>query len=422
MVEQYKKGKLVDTFINIAEAERQTGIPSTNISKVIRGKRGHAGGFSWKIRNEPSGETTYNQDLEKGTLKVDTYYDHPPQPSEVIADHQIDEAKWKLSSFYSKAKAKGWLVTALFSNLQSIDRSRMVSEEYVDAAVKKYISPTNFKATPPKNNSRQALRIIITDAHIGMDVSGGVFGGVWNVEELTRRGEVIVQNALTKSALHGGFDEIQLIDLGDYVDGLNGETVRGGHKLPQNLTNEEAFDAGVDFKVRLISSLLAIPHSKFTAHNICVDNHAGSFGYFINSAVKRIAETKWDVEIINHTNFLSHYNYGKATFLVTHGKDEKDLSKGWPAKLDSNTVVKIDDYLKHNNLYKPGQNIIIEKGDSHQQILDHATSTDFKYHAYMALSPPSAWVTKNFSKSMSGANIMIVDKDTGEFDIRPIYF
>jgi len=31
--------------------------------------------------------------------------------------------------------------------------------------------------------------------------------------------------------------------LGDLMDGYNGHTTRGGHELPQNMTNEEAFDS-----------------------------------------------------------------------------------------------------------------------------------------------------------------------------------
>ena len=45
-VDQYKDGKLINTYQSISDAQKQTGI--NNISNVLNGKMKHTGGFEWK--------------------------------------------------------------------------------------------------------------------------------------------------------------------------------------------------------------------------------------------------------------------------------------------------------------------------------------------------------------------------------------
>jgi hypothetical protein len=50
---QYQLGEIINQFHSLMEAERQTGICHSNISKCINGKAGTAGGYSWeKISDE----------------------------------------------------------------------------------------------------------------------------------------------------------------------------------------------------------------------------------------------------------------------------------------------------------------------------------------------------------------------------------
>lgn len=48
-INQYDlNGNLINTYGSIGEASRETGIPTTNISKVAKGKRNTAGGYIWE--------------------------------------------------------------------------------------------------------------------------------------------------------------------------------------------------------------------------------------------------------------------------------------------------------------------------------------------------------------------------------------
>jgi hypothetical protein len=138
-------------------------------------------------------------------------------------------------------------------------------------------------------------------------------------------------------------------------------------------------------------------------NNICNDNHAGSFGYFVNSAFKSLAEQKYKTVTVNNCrDFISHYFVNDICFVITHGKDDSTLKFGFKPQLDPKQIEKIDQYLKHNNIYGKAKKIIFKKGDSHQTLFDMAGSDDFYYYNYPALSPSSQWVQNNFKKGRRG--------------------
>ena len=191
-------------------------------------------------------------------------------------------------------------------------------------------------------------------------------------------------------------------DLGDFVDGWDGQTVRKGHHLPQNMNNKEMFDNGLRFKIAMIDMLMPY-YSEIRVNNICEDNHAGSFGYVINSAFKSIIEQKYKtVKVTNHEKFINHYIIGSHAFIISHGKDSHALKFGFKPFLDTKQIEKIDQYLKVNDVYRNSRFIEFSKGDSHQQLFDYCTSDDFDYCNYMALSPSSEWVQTNYKRGRRG--------------------
>ena len=166
---------------------------------------------------------------------------------------------------------------------------------------------------------------------------------------------------------------------------------------------------------------LVTKYEKIIFNNICNDNHAGSFGYFVNKAFKDIAELKYNnVEVNNHRTFLSHYYVKDVCFVITHGKDDKTLKFGFKPELDTKQIEKIDQYCKHNNIYSKSKRIIFKKGDSHQSLMDMAGSDDFDYYNYPAASPSSQWVQNNFKKGRRGVFIENFKGITNT--ITPVFF
>jgi len=274
--------------------------------------------------------------------------------------------------------------------------------------------PEKYKEIKPK-----ADRCVYTDVHIGMDTDKdgtALYPTKWNEEELMKRCDEMVDYIIkTKTA-----DILILDELGDLMDGWDGMTVRKGHSLPQNMDNKKAFDVALRFKMHMLSRL--VKHYDFIqCNNICEDNHAGAFGYIVNSAFKQMAEILYQNRVIvtNHERFINHYSVFNHTFVITHGKDSKNLKFGFKPNLDPKQIEKIDQYMKQNGLYD-GKKIEFSKGDSHQLILDMASSDDFEYMNYLAFSPSSEWVQTNFKKGRSGFVLQHLD---GEHKtIQPYFF
>lgn len=271
----------------------------------------------------------------------------------------------------------------------------------IEEIIKKHIKPAQFKEYPKaKKNDFDVTTI--TDVHVGMETNpdnNSMYPVLWNREEIIKSAlEVVKQTIMEKQSKLLVVDE-----LGDFLDGFNAQTTRGGHALPQNMTNEEAYDCALEFKIAVVDGLVS-HYESIIFNNICNDNHAGSFGYFVNKAFKDICNVKYKNKVVvnNYRQFINHYFIGKVCFVITHGKDDKALKFGFKPQLDTKQIEKIDQYLKQNDIYKSAELIIFKKGDSHQALFDMCTSDDFYYFNYPALSPSSQWVQTNFKKGRRG--------------------
>jgi hypothetical protein len=246
-------------------------------------------------------------------------------------------------------------------------------------------------------------RAVYTDVHIGMDVNKdgySLYDGVWNECEIFNRLQIFV-NEIVKSQRS---QTLFLNDLGDFMDGFDGFTTRGGHALPQNMDNQKAFDIGLKFKIAMIDELVKY-YTKINVVNICNDNHAGSFGYIVNSAFKTYIELKYpdNVTVTNQRKFIDHYIVENRCFILTHGKDDKSLKFGFKPQIDPTQIEKIKNYIDEYKLH--GYDIEFSKGDSHQLIFDLTSSTAFEYQNFGAFSPPSDWVKTNFKNTKSSFSI-----------------
>lgn len=260
-------------------------------------------------------------------------------------------------------------------------------------------------------------RLVYTDVHIGMEVNQNgysLYDGVWNENEIEKRLEIMVYNTLKNKKS----DTLIIHELGDFMDGYDAVTTRGGHSLPQNMDNQKAFDVGLGFKIRLIDAL-APYYNTIECINICNDNHAGSFGYIVNSAFKAYIELKYEnVKVVNQRKFIDHYIVENRCFILTHGKDDKNMKFGFKPHLDAVQIEKIKNYIDEYKLHN--YKIEFSKGDSHQLLLDFTSSSAFEYQNFGAFSPPSDWVKTNFKNTNS--SFIVFNYYENQKSINPIIF
>jgi hypothetical protein len=242
-------------------------------------------------------------------------------------------------------------------------------------------------------------RAVYTDVHVAMEVNQNgysLYDGIWDEEEINNRLLRFIDEILSNQKSN----VLLLHDLGDLMDGYDGYTTRGGHKLPQNMDNQKAFDVALKFKILMIDRLFKF-YDEIKVVNICNDNHGGSFTYVVNSAFKTFVEMKYpnNINVVNQRKFIDHYIIGNRCFILTHGKDDKSLKFGFKPQLDPAQVEKIKNYIDEYKLHQ--YKIEFSKGDSHQLLFDFTTSTAFEYQNFGAFSPPSDWVKTNFKNTSS---------------------
>ena len=296
--------------------------------------------------------------------------------------------------------------------IEDVDLLSSISNLLIDVPRIKLIKRPTAKLTD---------RLIYTDVHVGMDASRkdlAQYAMDWNKDELFKRVNIMVSEVVANKTSN----TIIVDELGDYMDGYNAQTTRGGHALPQNMTNEECFDSGLTAKMILVKELSK--HWEYVVfNNICEDNHAGSFGYIVNSAFKSLCEVSFNnVEVNNFQKFINHYFIGSHCHVITHGKDSRNLKFGFKPHLDPKQIEKIDQYLKNEKIYNKAEFIEFTKGDSHQYLMDCASTDDFDYFNIMAFSPSSEWVQTNFKKGRSGFVMQSIDNNKRGKVTKPFWF
>jgi len=216
-----------------------------------------------------------DKNVDSGWLKSKEASLHFKNPDYQKPDFNVDDIDWDK------------ITKGVFEKLEVVSRDNNLNVPYG-------VSPNNGLFD----------RLVYTDVHIGMDIPDTAqYGGKWNYDEVMDCLSQMIGFAISNQKS----DILIVDDLGDFMDGMGGKTVRKMHSLPQNMTDQEAFDVGLEFKIRLAKELYT-HYETIYFHNICEDNHAGAFGYMVNSAFKSaVSPVLSNVTVDNYLKFINHY-------------------------------------------------------------------------------------------------------------------
>lgn len=270
----------------------------------------------------------------------------------------------------------------------------------------KKLKPIKF--TKEKANDK-CLMIHTSDKHIGCKVVNSIYENEYNEGTIEERMTALLKEVIYLTSVYGRFDKIIFNDLGDALDGYNGQTTRGGHKLPQNMDNQQQFDVFVrttcDFFDYMVELDLANSYSYICVNN---DNHSSDFAYCANRAIQIFLNCKYpQIEVRLMTKFIEHYTYGNHTFMLCHGKDKEDMKHGMPLKIND----KVEKYiLQYIDYHKLEGKLHFIKGDLHSSNTELLRK--FRYVNVLSLFGASKWIHNNFGNSNSGVSFDVVEKST----------
>ena len=292
------------------------------------------------------------------------------------------EGNWKYSYDYSQD-------TASQINFEEILNKVFNSDEKVAEMVcKDAVSSSN------------SLNIYLTDQHIGMKVEHSLYSNYFDKHVYRDRMNKVFVEIAKLNQLYN-FETINIFFLGDTFDGQDGFTVKRTHELPQNMSNEEAFEVGLYtnkiFLEKLFESKLAKTYGVYFVRE---SNHGGDMDLYLFKSLRMWINTCYGLGFVTVKiahRFIDHVVFGNHTFIYTHGKDNKDMKNGLPITLDAKTENFINQYIYENNI--KGY-IHFVKGDLHQDALNNGKL--FDYRNVPALSGSSKWVMSNYGLTEPG--------------------
>ena len=324
----------------------------------------------------------------EGNIISEVYKDMPDRGIEV------DYSKMQLTHLTTnpngedwyrfKVPEMGWFGDAYIEKLADILRQSIEPVQIIDTG-----------------QGKKVLCVYTSDKHIGAHVpEDAMYPNNYSKEEYKRRMQTVLQQVILASSIHGRFHKIVVFDLGDAMDGLNGETTRGGHKLPQNLSSEEQFDTYHEVEKwwwdSLISYNVGDTYQFVAASN---SNHGGTFDYTAYRCLETYLNIKYPkIETFVAKRFVDHVEAEDHTIIFTHGKDKEHRKKGFPLRLDKSTIEWFNDYILHRQLRGT---IRVCKGDLHQYNCD--PSKLFYYNNVPSIFGSSGWIMANFGQGRPGA-------------------
>ena len=253
------------------------------------------------------------------------------------------------------------------------------------------------------------LNLYLSDKHLGVDTDDGLYGNKYNTEILKERLNDVIQKVRNLILYYGRFAEINIFDLGDSIDGMDSRTTRGGHEIPQNMSNREVFRDWLSAHKMFLQNLIRSEAAdKINFINIANSNHGGDMEYMCFYAFKEYVNLKYpNIGYEIYEKFLSHKTIGNHTFIITHGKDERDRFKGLPLNLDVKSENYINEYIDYHGI---SGNIHLIKGDLHQS--NSYQAKKFRYRNCGSMMGSSAWIMSNFglTKPITDYDIIIDDE------------
>lgn len=168
-----------------------------------------------------------------------------------------------------------------------------------------------------KYTTNKDLILHLSDIHVGSCLTSGyLFKNDWNEEELERRLETIVDRIADN---FGTLDTIVINMLGDYLDGMDNQTARRDHFMPQNMDNREQFNV---FIRQMLSFIGQLGHycSNIVVYAVPEGNHDGSAGYMAIKALEYAAKRKFpDIEFTVFEKFFGYYEFKGEKYIIMHG-------------------------------------------------------------------------------------------------------
>ena len=340
---------------------------------------------------------------DNGKLRFETFREKPK-------DVQINHEDYDIDRVTTNPYGGAWFKLKKKEKIYEEDHLDKLKELLI-----KEITPVAYNVIQTTNE--KALFIYGSDKHIGaLTKEDSIYTNKYDRAEMRER--IVIKtliNIQENVSLHGQFDSLFIMDLGDALDGFNQKTTGGlrgtsSHILPQQLNNREQHDYYVELHKELFD---VISKNQFAKEVYFIatsnSNHGGDFEY----GAMRNLETYLNVKYPDFKTYVSykaynHFLYGKHCVIFGHGKDDEDMKNGLPLVLNDKVSNVLGDYIRVNKL--EDSNITFVSGDLHQSAETY--SKNFRYKKVLSQYGSSKWMHTNFGSGTPGLSSEVYEKNS----------
>jgi hypothetical protein len=316
---------------------------------------------------------------------------------------------WVQNKAYQQQTKEGGVIW-----LQSIERDRNIdiAQEFYDKSVIAFenivtqYEPKKIYLLPQNVPTKWGFNLLTADCHVGATIKDSLFGERYSQEIYLERVRAWVDVIEREHQRYGTFKYLNVIGLGDAVDGYMAKTTRPGssHTLPQDLNSAEQFDTYVKSYIDFFNTLVLEGFAeKIRFISATNSNHGGDFEYAASRAVEVYLNAKYpDIETLVSRDFIFSLQSGKHIQLLCHGKDKEHMKAGLPWILGKDNEGWMENYINYHGLNKhipfnqEKNYISLYAGDLHQTKTEF--SKRFRYKRIMSLMGGSDYVEYNFTK------------------------
>lgn len=315
-----------------------------------------------------------NREIDCETINTTGYYDHAPEPEEIMAKHNIDPTKWKLSNYWSIQKKDEYKVSALFTQIKP--ESKDIKEEFL-----KFIKGYTPKATPTKKprhtlKSESCLVFNMQDAHWDkLDISGEN-----NVYERFIKVEEKIEKVLKKATIQSSLQNVLYIIGSDMFNSEFTSMTTKGTPQTNILDYNESFELICSHQIQAINKILEY------AANVDVvlvsGNHDEHASWYLTTWLQAYYRSEKRVRVDNSTPYTKYRKWNNTAMMFNHGdaiKPEK-LAQMFP--------------IEFKEQWSGCDNFYIFSGDKHHELAKDIGG--IKFYQIPALSTAkSKWDAKN---------------------------
>lgn len=344
-------------------------------------------------------ESVIKHNVEKNSIEVVAYYDTPPTSDQIIKDHNIDTNKYKLSTFWTKLKTKGYQVSAFFTAVPQKDTYK---REFIS-----YLKSMNFKAEPvqkvlSKEERKQKNACLIInkqDAHLNKyDINGDN-----DIEQRFFNIEYSIEKMLKKAKLSSNLNKVIYIIGSDEFDSEFTGATTGGTPQKALLPYHQSFEAICKHEINIINLMLAYSDNLEVIY--VPGNHDEYVGWHLISWLDAYFSKQANVTFDTNPDYTKYIKYYDTGIMLNHGYSVK------PERLAQNFPIEFKEHWSSCNHY------YIFTGDKHHEI--SRSIGGIKFFQIPALSKAkSSWDSRNgYTTSPVELTGFVIVEDSGMSDI-----